>query len=246
MSIKQSAVIASLILIFVGPYGCEILPVEYRSTDDSGIAMVSVPAGCFKMGSNNWRVDAQPIHRVCLTAYEIGKYEITQDQWEKVMGTNPSRFKGSNKPVENVSWDDVQDFIRKLNQQTGQHYRLPTEAEWEYACRSGGRDQSYCGGNLALIVGWYRDNSGNTTHNVGQKQANGLGLYDMSGNVYEWVQDRYDEDYYSNSPTNNPRGPSGGSVRVRRGVAGSATPAACVRRIATTMAQAAASFWASA
>jgi len=168
------------------------------------------------MGSNE-RNNEQPIHRVCLTAYEIGKYEITQDQWEKVMGTNPSKFKGSNKPVERVSWDDVQYFIRKLNQQTGQHYRLPTEAEWEYACRSGGREQSYCGGNNADSVGWYADNSGKTTHDVGQKQANGLGLYDMSGNVWEWVQDRYAKDYYRNSPTNNPRGPSGGSFRVLRG-----------------------------
>ncbi len=186
----------------------------------SGIKMVSVPAGCFQMGSNEggeYTDDEKPVHRVCLSAYKIGKYEVTQSQWKKVMGNNPSHFKGNNKPVEKVSWDDVQKFIRKLNQQTGQHYRLPSEAEWEYACRSGGRDQKYCGGNNAGSVAWYDDNSGNETHDVGQKQANGLGLYDMSGNVWEWVQDRYDSGYYKNSPTTNPKGASGGAVRVFRG-----------------------------
>ena len=186
--------------------------------------MVTVPAGCFQMGSNNGLNREKPIHRVCLSAYEIGKYEVTQAQWQKVMGDNPSKFKGLKKPVEQVSWNDVQDFIRKLNQQTGQHYRLPTEAEWEYACRSGGRDQKYCGGKNANSVGWYGEGVGGTTHNVGQKQANVLGLYDMSGNVWEWVQDWYGGDYYSNgggwfsSPTkNDPRGPSGGFDRVFRG-----------------------------
>lgn len=209
-----------------------------QKNDNSGIAMVTVSAvksscrwynlgcveppkldkGCFQMGSNNGDNDEKPIHRVCLNAYEIGKYEITQAQWQQVMGNNPSTFKGSNKPVEQVSWDDVQSFIRTLNQQTGQNYRLPTEAEWEYACRSGGREQKYCGGNNLSNVAWYLGyKSGLTTHNVGQKQANGLGLYDMSGNVWEWVQDWYGRDYYSNSPTNNPRGPSRGSKRVYRG-----------------------------
>jgi len=183
----------------------------------SGVKMVSVPAGCFQMGSNTGGSDEQPVHRVCLSTYDIGKYEVTQALWQKVMGNNPSSFKGSNKPVEKVSWDDIQDFIRKLNQETGQKFRLPTEAEWEYACRSGGRDQKYCGGNNVNSVAWSKNNSGDTTHNVGQKQANGLGLYDMNGNVWEWVQDRYDESYYSSSPTNNPKGPSGGSYHVGRG-----------------------------
>jgi len=179
--------------------------------------MESVSAGCFQMGSHDGSSDEKPDTQVCLSAYEIGKYEVTQAQWQKIMGNNPSAFKGSNKPVEKVSWDDVQSFIRKLNQQTGQSYRLPTEAEWEYACRSRGRDQEYCGGNSADNVGWHDGNSEHTTHNVGQKEANNLGLYDMSGNVWEWVQDWYDENYYSKSPKNNPKGPSGGSARVLRG-----------------------------
>ena len=190
---------------------------ERLSTDYNGIKMVSVPAGCFQMGSNKGDSDEKPIHRVCLSAYDIGKYEVTQAQWQKIMGNNPSYFKGRNKPVEKVSWDDVQGFIRKLNQQTGKNFRLPTEAEWEYACRSGGRDQKYCGGNNLNSVGWYSDNSGRKTHDVGQKQANGLGLYDMSGNVWEWVEDWYGDDYYSNGPSNNPHGASGGSFRVFRG-----------------------------
>ena len=183
-----------------------------------GMQFISVKPGCFQMGSDVGQRDEKPVHRVCLSAYGLGKYEVTQAQWKKVMGNNhPSNYKGSSKPVEGVSWDDVQSFIRKLNQQTGQKYRLPTEAEWEYACRSGGRDQKYCGSNSVVSVAWYRDNSGNKTHDVGQKQANGSGFYDMSGNVWEWVQDWYGSDYYGNSLTNDPKGASGGSRRVIRG-----------------------------
>ena len=125
--------------------------------------------------------------------YELGKYEVTQKEWRDIMGNNPSKFSscGDTCPVENVSWNDVQEFIQKLNAKTGKQYRLPTEAEWEYACY-GASQTEYCGGNNLDAVGWYWDNSNKTTHPVGQKQANGYGLYDMSGNVYEWVQDWYD------------------------------------------------------
>ena|GEM_PF-835529 len=184
--------------------------------DSNRIEMVYINPGCFQMGSNEGDSDEKPVHRVCLTqSYEIGKYEVTQAQWQKVMGDNPSQFKGDHKPVENVSWNEIQTFIRKLNQQTGLDYRLPTEAEWEYACRSGGQDEKYCGGNNVDSLGWNYGNSGHNAHPVGQKQANGLGLYDMSGNVLEWVSDRYGD--YSSASVTDPKGPSSGSFRVYRG-----------------------------
>ena len=134
------------------------------------------------------------------------------------MGNNPSRFQGDNLPVENVSWNDIQEFIKKLNRLTGKKYRLPTEAEWEYAARGGKKSQGYkyAGSNTVRGVAWYGENSGNQTHPVGQKQPNELGLYDMSGNVWEWCQDWYGRSYDSSAQT-NPTGPTRGSSRVLRG-----------------------------
>ena len=146
----------------------------------------------------------------------MGKYEVTQQQWRAIMGNNPSYFKGDNRPVEKVSWNDAQQYINKLKGKTGKHYRLPTEAEWEYAAR-GGQKYTYAGSNDVDAVAWYSANSGSKTHDVGQKRANGYGLYDMSGNVWEWCQDWYASDYYRNSPCTNPSGPSSGSIRVNRG-----------------------------
>ena len=181
------------------------------------IEMVFVPGGTFQMGSENGDSDETPVHSVTVSDFYIGKYEVTQAQWQAVMGRNPSYFKGSNHPVEKVSWNDVQEFIKKLNQQTGKNFRLPTEAEWEYAARGGNKSRGYkySGSNTIGEVAWYGDNSGKTTHPVGQKQGNELGIYDMSGNVWEWCADWYGK--YNSSPASNPRGPSSGTDRVGRG-----------------------------
>lgn len=184
--------------------------------------MVAVEGGTFTMGATSEQgsdaeEDEKPAHKVRLSDYYIGQTEVTQALWEAVMGSNPSLFKGDNLPVEKVSWDDCQEFIQKLNQLTGKQFRLPTEAEWEYAARGGrkSRGYKYAGGNNIDSVAWYDDNSGNETHPVGTKQANELGIYDMSGNVREWCSD-WNGDYQSSS-RRNPQGPSYGLFRVGRG-----------------------------
>ena len=186
------------------------------------IAMVYVSGGTFTMGATSEQgSDAfnreKPAHSVTLSGYYIGKYEVTQELWEAVMGSNPSRFKGDNLPVECVSWNDVQEFLRKLNAMTGKRYRLPTEAEWEFAARGGNssRGYKYSGSNSLGSVAWYDGNSGSRTHAVGTKSPNELGIYDMSGNVWEWCQDWYGS--YSSSSQRNPKGPNSGSYRVYRG-----------------------------
>jgi formylglycine-generating enzyme required for sulfatase activity len=174
---------------------------------------VYISAGSFKMGNG----DAKSVHDVTISKpFEMGKYEVTQAQWQAVMGNNPSYFKNCDQcPVEQVSWGDAQKFINKLNAKNdGYEYRLPTEAEWEYACRAG-TTGDYAG-NLDSMA-WYDSNSGSKTHPVGQKQPNAFGLYDMHGNVWEWCQDWYDENYYKNSPSTDPKGASSGSNRVLRG-----------------------------
>ena len=197
------------------------------------IEMVKVEAGGFKMGSKQkpelgdfFRTD-YPSHRVTLTNnYYIGKYEVTQELWQVVMDSVPSQFKGDNLPVEWVSWDDCQDFISKLNAMTGKHFRLPTEAEWEYAARGGkkSRGYRYSGSNILDNVAWYHDNSGSKTHAVGAKQPNELGIYDMTGNVEEWCQDgerRYDGSHQTN--------PVGNSFlrRMYRGGSWYSSPSGC-------------------
>ena len=179
--------------------------------DGISIDMVRVEAGTFTMGATpemkNPNDDEKPTHRVTLTNdYYMGKYEVTQALWKAVMGNNPSKFKGDNLPVENVSWYDCQEFISKLNRITGKTFRLPTEAEWEYAARGGNKSRGYqySGSNNLSDVAWYKDNGGSKTHAVGTKQPNELGIYDMSGNVYEWCQDRYGA--YSSSSQVNPIG----------------------------------------
>ena len=184
--------------------------------------MVYVSGGTFTMGGTSEQGsdaydDEKPTHNVTLSSYYICKYEVTQALWRAVMGSNPSNFKGDNLPVECVSWNDCQTFINRLNSYTGRNFRLPTEAEWEFAARGGNysRHYKYSGSNYIGDVAWYDDNSGNRTHPVGTKQPNELGLYDMSGNVYEWCSDWYGS--YSSYSQSDPTGPNSGSNRVFRG-----------------------------
>ncbi len=203
---------------------------------DVSFKMVAVEGGTFTMGAtaeqgSDAYYDEYPAHRVTVSSFSIGQTEVTQDLWQAVMGSNPSYFSGDlSRPVEQVSWDDCQTFITKLNELTGKQFRLPTEAEWEYAARGGNQSQGYkfAGSNTIGDVAWYYDNSyalGSSspdygTHAVATKSPNELGLYDMTGNVYEWCQDWYSSSYYSNSPSVNPTGPTAptsGSGRVFRG-----------------------------
>jgi formylglycine-generating enzyme required for sulfatase activity len=207
----------------------------------SSADMVLVTGGTFAMGSPNseqGRFDNEVQHQVTVSSFHMGKFDVTQDLYQSVMGRNPSKFKGDpNRPVEQVSWYDAIQFCNKLSQREGLHtvytisgtnvtadwsangYRLPTEAEWEYAARGGQQGASeyrvYAGSDNLDQVGWYRGNSGGTTHGVGQKAPNALGLYDMSGNVWQWCWDLYDANLRSGQ--NDPRGASSGGTRVLRG-----------------------------
>lgn len=228
-------------------------PAMPPAPDKIEIKMEWIKPGCFQMGSPDdeaGRYTDETQHFVCLTqGYYLGKYEVTQQLWRQIMGNNPAHFQscGNRCPVENVSWNDVQAFIAKLNQLTGLHYRLPTEAEWEYAARAGGIPATY-NGDLTIkgwysapeldAIAWYGGNSGATyknavdckdwpdkqhgadrcgTHPVGLKKANVWGLYDMLGNVMEWVQDGYEKDYYRHSPTDDPQGSPSNAYHVARG-----------------------------
>ena len=184
--------------------------------------MVRVEGGTFRMGATSEQEDEadsdeKPVHSVTLSSYYIGKTEVTQALWQAVMGSNPSNFKGSDLPVGSVSWDNCQEFIQKLNRLTGRNFRLPTEAEWEFACRGGNNScgYKYSGSNNLGSVAWYDGNSGGKSHPVGTKAPNELGIFDMSGNVWEWCSDWY-ANYTSYSQT-NPTGPQSGSDRVNRG-----------------------------
>ena len=188
----------------------------------AGFDMVYVKGGTFTMGAtaeqgSDAYSDEKPTHSVTVSDFYIGKYEVTQAQWRAVMGKNPSYFSGDNNPVEYVSWKDIQKFLKKLNAKTGKKFRLPTEAEWEYAARGGNQSKGYkySGSNNISDVAWYTDNSSSKTHPVGQKTPNELGIYDMTGNVWEWCQDW--KGSYSSSSQTNPTGPSSGSRRVLRG-----------------------------
>ncbi|MCX6633601.1 MAG: SUMF1/EgtB/PvdO family nonheme iron enzyme, partial [Acidobacteria bacterium] len=186
----------------------------------NGVQFVQLQPGEFTMGCSPGDSECfdseKPPHRVRITqGFQMGRYEVTQEQWQAVLGSNPSRFQGATLPVEQVSWDDVQGFLQWLNARNdGYRYRLPTEAEWEYAARAGTTDK-YAGASALGDAAWYDSNSGGTTHPVGQKRPNAWGLYDMLGNVWEWCQDWYGD--YSSGAVDNPTGPSSGSQRIVRG-----------------------------
>ena len=203
---------------------------EYRH-EQTGMVFVLIPAGTFQMGSNDYD-NAKPVHEVNVNSFLVSKYETTQGVWQKIMGNNPSNFKkGNDHPVERVSWDDCQEFCKKLNEMKsasgGTGLRLPTEAEWEYAARAGTNTKYYWGDKEDGDYMWFGEKWEGGHHPVGEKKPNGFGLYDMSGNVWEWCSDWYDEKYYQNSPKNNPSGPASGQFRVLRGGAWSHLASGC-------------------
>ena len=225
--VKELSIIHSTPINNSTPVVTGALPITVK---DVTFQMIPVQGGTFTMGGTSEQGkdaldDEKPTHQVTLSSYYIGETEVTQALWQAVMGSNPSYFKGGNRPVECVSWDDCQTFIQKLNQLTGRNFRLPTEAEWEYAARGGqkSRGYKYSGGNRIDAVAVYEKNSykkGSSspeygTHDVKTKQANELGLYDMSGNVWEWCQDWHGS--YSSGAQTDPTGPTSGSSRVHRG-----------------------------
>ena len=225
---KDLLKIGVYILVFLSLILATVLIAKKTGTDQksflniAGFDMVFVKGGTFTMGAtaeqgSDADSDEKPTHSVTVSDFYIGKYEVTQAQWRAVMGSNPSIFKGDNLPVDNVSYKDIEDFIEKLNAQTGKRFRLPTEAEWEYAARGGNKSKDYkfSGGDDINKVAWWQDNSSSNTQPVGQKRSNELGVYDMSGNVWEWCQDW--EGSYSSGPITNPTGPSSGKYRVLRG-----------------------------
>lgn len=200
-------------------------PPELFRDPVTGMEMVHIKGGCYQMGATDDDCDAnraeRPMHEVCVNDFYLAKYEVTQGQWKSIMGSNTvasSTCKENNCPVDNVSWSEVQEFIEKLNDRVrGNEYRLPTEAEWEYAARSRGKDDKFSGGGDVDSLAWYHKNSGKINHPVGTKAPNELGIYDMSGNVWEMTSDWYSEDYYSVSPRDNPKGPVRGNDHVIRG-----------------------------
>jgi len=249
--VKTFLLVLAVFFIVVNLYSTAAAGNDAFKDPVTGMEFVFVKGGCYQMGDafGDGNPNEKPLHEVCLDDFYIGKYEVTQGQWRAIMEYNPSFSRGGNIfltpealskgkppvfqncgdncPAEVIDWNDAQDFIMKLNSRGGfetRPYRLPTEAEWEYAARSRGKKEKYSGGNNADSVAWFIANSDSKTQPSGTKAPNGLGIYDMSGNAWEWCQDWYDENYYSHSPKNNPKGPDSGTHRVLRGGSTSNNP----------------------
>jgi len=211
------------------PQGDKELDITHY-TNTIGMKFVYIPPGEFRMGGRNGLDNEKPVHRVRTTrGFYLGMCEVTQGQYEAVVGKNPSHFRGAANPVEAVSWNEAVEFCRKLSRKTGETYRLPTEAEWEYACRAGAVTKYAFGDSDEALdeYAWHSGNSGGKTHAVGGRKPNAFGLYDMHGNVREWCADCYDKDYYANSPEEDPSGPATGKSRVLRGGCWDYVPGSC-------------------
>jgi len=237
---KRLAYVFCLLLLAITP-GCrreeDSAVAAQVVTTKTGIEMVAIPGGFFEMGSSKGAADESPVHKVWVGPFLIDRYEVVQEQYVKLVGANPSSFKDPGRPVDTVTWTDAALYCNLRSLAEGLEpcyaeesdawqcnfkangYRLPTEAEWEYACRAGTEREYYFGSDPRALkkYAWYAGNSSKKTHLVGQKKPNQWGLYDMYGNVAEWCNDVYDEDYYKTSPSNDPRGPEEGEIKVLRG-----------------------------
>lgn len=220
------ALIFSFAVAFINCSQQEKLDVKTYNDLITGMEFVFVEGGCFQMGNptpDDTNLYDSPAHEVCLSDFYIGKYEVTNEQWNVLMEPNPNIGSDVKHPVRGISWDKIQIFIDNLNKKTGKKYRLPTSAEWEYAASSGGKNKLYSGTDDESKVGdyaWINNSpfdSGDMVHPVGQKKPNAFGLYDMTGNVWEWVSDWHVEYYYIRSPKDNPQGPEDGGYRTIRG-----------------------------
>ena len=241
-SVKVKAAIFCLLPILATGFGCRRSEDPANAAPEvmktkSGIEMVVIPAGWFEMGNAKGTPDETPAHKVWIDSFLMDRYEVGQEQYTKLVGTNPSSFKGTGKPVDTVTWTDAILYCNLRSRAEGfepcyeekgdtwrcnfkaDGYRLPTEAEWEYACRAGTEREYFFGSDPRELkkYAWYTDNSSKKTHPVGQKEPNRWGLYDMYGNVAEWCNDVYSENYYKASPSKNPRGPEEGDIKVLRG-----------------------------
>ncbi len=214
-------------------------------TTETGFEMVRIPAGRFKMGRAGGEPDESPVHEVEVDAFLLDRYEVTQEQWDKLVLGNPSHFKAPRRPAEMISWGEAALYCNKRSEAEGLQlcydeetalcdfeangYRLPTEAEWEYACRAGSDDDYHYGADPNRLgeSAWYKANASKKTQSVGQKEPNAWGVFDMHGNVAEWCNDMYAEDYYAGSPEKNPRGADDGETYVLRGGAWNCSPESC-------------------